>query len=179
MYFKPFALLLVALSPAVALASPNIPNPDFELGMSSGSPPTYIYWSQSSSNGYTLISPWNHPSLNNASAWLGGAHNEVSEVSQTVTLQYGILSLEFDLYIESSEVCGNDYDVLEVSITNDDTTDVYSESFDLCSGNASSSWTTEEISVVVAAAEQMTLSFKVTTDHSVISSAYIDNIVGI
>lgn len=142
-------------------------NGDFEQGKSSG-------WSQSSTQGFDLIvpngiAPGVSPHNGSWMAWLGGANNEISTLSQQVTIQASAPYLVFWNWVASVDDCG--YDKAYVKI--DDSPVV---SYDLCAAHNTSGWTRVSVSLASQAGKTVTLALVVQTDGAKNSNWYLDDI---
>lgn len=149
----------------------SVPNGDFE---------TTPAWSEYSSNGVGLVCDYCWPTYNaNHAAYLAGLNDEVSQVSQVVTLPpTPYMTVYFDYWIDSQEV-GCHYDTVEVRVT-DSMGHMHVVPTNLphalCSANnASQAWGFADLSAFTG--QTITLSFHSTTDGSVLSHFAVDNIV--
>ncbi len=142
--------------PATALVNGN-----FESGRNVG-------WGESSSHNYALVmtgvgqnTTWG--------AWLGGANAEISEITQNYTVPAAGGSLSYAYKITSTDSCGYDYGYVKVHNTN-------LKTYNLCSSNATSGFVQGSASLSAYAGQTVTLKFRATTDVSLTSSFYIDNV---
>lgn len=130
-------------------------------------------WTEFSSNNYTLIGPPNITARGTNSAWLAGADSETSRISQVVNPpNTGILELNFFYEIRSGETtCGNDKATVKIN-------NKLLRTFDLCQGNNTTNWTQlpQAINVSEFIGQQMTLVIEATTNDSVASNFYVDDV---
>ncbi len=157
-------------APQEAVVSPMVNNPvrngDFEQG-SDGSWVEYSKW------GYPLILSGNLPITPHSGswlAWLGGAFDEVSELSQRVTVPADATRLVFWYAIGSEEVeCGRDVGYLRVNGT------VY-YTFDLCMGQGDT-WQMHVEDLSSFAGQEVELAFYVSTDDVWNSNLFLDDVM--
>lgn len=145
-----------------------ITNGTFEAG-SSG-------WTESSSNGYDLICTNGSCGGGDAYqgsyfAWLGGDNNELSQLSQNITVpnQDGV-KLTFRYQIDSADVCG--YDFASVYINGTRITPNYS----ICESNSSGTYRNLGLNLNAYRGQNVNLRFEVDTDSSFVSSVFLDNV---
>jgi len=131
------------------------------------------HWNEYSSNGYSIIGtdlPGNlKPTSGKYVAWLGGADNEISQISQTFFIPPDYQDLAFNYFFASKDECGNDYFFVkfngaEVGYAN------------LCTSNNSSQWATARYSMKAYQGQTVQLTFEVTTNDSNNSNALIDDV---
>jgi secreted trypsin-like serine protease len=104
-------------------------------------------------------------------AWLGGADNEVSILSQTLVAPANQPRLGFHYQIRSSDLC--DHDWLYVIVNDEQVAYIK-----LCIENVTSSWVwSDEIDLSSYAGQEIVLRFRVETNGGVTSSAFLDDIV--
>jgi subtilisin family serine protease len=130
-------------------------------------------WSQVSSGGYNLITT-NRPHTGAYSAWLGGYNGGSDAVSQTVTVPSNG-TLTYWWYMTTQESGATPYDYLRVSL--------YSGSGALLAtlrtySNASGAgqWRQDSVSLAGYAGQSVRVSFTGTTDQSLPSSFYVDDV---
>jgi len=141
--------------------------PGFEGGSGSA-------WSEYSSNGYILVT-MDRPRSGSFSAWLGGDHNEESQVWQLPPIDATAISatLSYWYWIESDDVCG--YDDGGVTVNG---FLAGGHDFDLCLGNNTSGYVQSvNLDLLSYAATTPEIRFFATTDVSGLSSLYIDDAV--
>lgn len=140
-------------------------NPGFEQGATS--------WSQSSSNGWDLIWPAvdTPASAHGGSwlAWLGGDANETALLSQTITISAAAPYLHFWYWVASEDACGFDYFYVGVNGN-------YFYSNTLCSSNNTGGWVQGILNLSAYAGTGKTVQFKVTTDGSLNSNLFLDDV---
>lgn len=139
-------------------------------------------WQESSTNGYTLICTGTScgasagtPRTGSWLAWLAGANNEASQISQTVTLPAAQkATLSFWHRITSSDTCGYDYGYVRV-LPNGAATPTTVKTFNLCRTGQTSGWVSNTIDLSAYAGQTITLIFRATTDVSQVSSFFLDD----
>lgn len=145
--------------------SQPIKNGDFEMGKA--------YWTEYSSGGYELIQipPANMPQPTSGSylVWLGGAANETSRISQSFTVPANLTKLKFNFWIASQDVCG--YDKLRIRASG-----TVVGSLNLCEENNTNGWVVGYLSLADYANQSITLEFEVTTDGSLNSNFFMDDV---
>jgi C1A family cysteine protease len=139
-------------------------NGDFEAGRDGS-------WNEYSNLGEPIIVQFEPGSVHSGvwAAWMGGLHNSVDSLSQTVTIPTTTPYLHFWYWISSEDACG--YDFARIKIGN--TSVAYAE---LCSDNNSSNWTHAAIPLDSFKGNTVNLIFEVTTDSSFLSSFYLDDV---
>lgn len=149
-----------------------VANPGFESGR--------VNWAESSSYGYALICKGTScgatatPRTGSYVAWLAGAHNESSQISQPITLPAGqAATLSFWRRTTSSDACGYDYGYARV-LANGVTTNL--AVFNLCKSSNTNGWVKSTINLSAYAGRTITLIFRATTDATAISSFYVDDV---
>ncbi len=139
----------------------SITNGDFEDGNST--------WYESSSTYPTVITNDVRNSARSGSwyAWLGGNNNEITTLSQTVTIPADATYLRFYYRTNSVDSCGNDTATVSIAGT-------VMQTFDLCT--IVPSWTAVNIDVRSARGTSVVLAFDVTTNATNISHFWLDDI---
>jgi hypothetical protein len=139
-------------------------NGNFEAGPGVG-------WTEYSLQGWNLIVQFNPGMAHSGSygAWLGGDHNEISRLSQVVTIPTNLYYLHFYFDIYSKDACG--YDFARLKINN-----VTFHTFDLCESEQTSNWVHAAANLSAYKGTTVTIQFEVTTDDSLISSFYMDTV---
>ncbi|MFA7407812.1 MAG: hypothetical protein WCY93_08375 [Anaerolineaceae bacterium] len=102
-------------------------------------------------------------------AWMGGLHNSVDRLSQTVTIPTSTPYLHYWYWIVSDDVCGFDYARVKVNGTTIKT-------FDLCVANNTGKWVSSVLDLSNYKGSTVTLMFEETTDGSLISNFYLDDV---
>lgn len=140
-------------------------NPGFELGAAN--------WTQSSTGGWDLI--WNYQSTPVTAhdgswlAWLGGANNETAILSQTITISASAPYLHFWYLVGSEDACGFDFFRVGVNYSN-----FYQ--LELCSANNTSGWVQGVLNLSAYVGTNKTVQFTVTTDSSLNSNLFLDDV---
>ncbi len=152
----------------MASRSMNAPlaNGDFEAGASA--------WTAASTKGRTLIRTAFVGAVTAHSgqyaAWLGGAYSEQSTLSQTnVLVPAGTPYLAYWRWIASYDYCGYDHGYVKVNGT-------AVETFNLCDSAGTGGWVKRTLNVSAYAGQRVTLAFQATTDGSLNSNLFIDDI---
>lgn len=140
-------------------------NPGFEKGATS--------WYQNSSGGWDLILH-SDDSLVLAHggswlAWLGGDDDEVSLLSQTITISASAPYLHFWYWAASQDSCGHDFFRVAVNNKNVFTTD-------LCEDKNTSAWVQKVLNLSAYAGLSKTVKFSVTTNDSLNSNLFLDDV---
>ncbi|MCG8346212.1 MAG: S8 family serine peptidase [Chloroflexales bacterium] len=140
-------------------------NGGFEEGFSS--------WWQSSNGGYQLISA-NRPQNDLYSAWLGGYNNAADEMYQTITIPSNA-TLTYSWYISTQESGSRAYDSFSVGLY--DTQGALITTLRTLS-NASSTgrWQQDTLSLAAYAGQTIRIHFSATTDYTLPTSFYIDDV---
>jgi len=147
----------------------TILNGGFELG--------HVAWVEYSSNGWDLI-VLEDPDLINVPVlahsgdwltWLGGADYETSRLSQTFTVPAGTSMLHYWYWSASEDACLYDYFRIKVNATT-----IYTR--DLCTTTNTGGWVEAAISLAAYANTSITLMFEVTTDSSLNSNMFLDDV---
>jgi subtilisin family serine protease len=144
-----------------------IKNGNFELGRDGS-------WTESSSKGWDLIvnsdfPPGISPRSGSWLTWLGGADNETSILSQSVLVSSSRPYLHYWYWIASSDFC--DYDMFKLKVNSS----VISQS-DLCSLTNTGGWVERVVNLSGNAGSTVTLMFEVTTDESINSNFFLDDV---
>ena len=108
--------------------SSGVANGDFENGRDGS-------WTEYDSNGWACIVDTLPVSAHsgNWAAWLGGAHNHISYISQSVNVPSENSNLGYWLWINSEDACGFDYGLVKINGSN-------VQSVDLCAANNTGGW---------------------------------------
>ncbi len=145
-------------------------NPGFEQGASTG-------WSRSSTNGRSLVYSGGFPApvtphSGSWAAWSGGAHNEVSSLSQTIVPPANATSatLTYWYWIQSSEgSCIYDHAWVELN-------GGLLRLHDLCSSGNTNGWRQATVNLTPYLGQPISLRFHVDTDSSIISHFFVDDV---
>jgi hypothetical protein len=103
-------------------------------------------------------------------AWLGGEHDEVSAVTQDVTIPAGSPVLSYWHWIASEDVCG--FDVGGVVINGSDVVDGYW----LCTDNNTGGWVRQAVDLSAYIGQTVELQILSETDDSLNSNLFIDDV---
>lgn len=154
-------------SPLTLDETDTIFNGDFEGGQDGS-------WEEYSLLGYDIITYKDYlptpPHNGDWAAWLGGDDNEVSYISQVVSLPAEATWLRFWYWVGSEDACGYDYAWVRINGA-----DVLS--LDLCILTNTDDWAQEVIDLRSYAGTTVTLQFYVETDDSLISNYLVDDVV--
>lgn len=144
----------------------GIRNGDFESG-ADGS------WTESSYQGYSLILHSSTlpitPHSGSWATWLGGVGDEISEISQSVTIPSGYSLLRFWHWIGSADVCGYDWGMVYID-------DDERGRFDLCSDTGTGGWVIRTYDLSAYVGQTVVLQIRATTDGSLNSNLFIDDV---
>jgi hypothetical protein len=106
-------------------------------------------------------------------AWLGGGDNETAVLSQDISVQSDATFLRVYYLLNSSEQCGNRYDMAQFSVNG---VTLPNGNLELCARNNTRSWTAKTFNLNPYVGQTVTLSIKVTTDTTVVSSLWLDDV---
>lgn len=152
-------------SPTPAPVGNVIVNGGFENGTSP--------WVQSSSGGYQLITT-NRPRTGAYSVWMGGYNNASESIYQTITVPSNG-TLTYYWYMTTQESGSTAYDYLRVRIYNTSGTLLATlRTFSNASG--AGQWRQDSLSLASYAGQSVRVHFSVTTDSSLTTSFYIDDV---
>lgn len=130
-------------------------------------------WTAGSSNGWDVIVndlPGSVTPRSGAwAAWLGGAKNETTTLGQQVTVPTGLPVLTYWHWIASADLCG--YDQAAVRING-----LTVKSYALCGSSDTNGWQRVAINLASYAGQKVTLEFRVTTDDSLNSNLFLDDV---
>ena len=152
---------------------PNVPQPtllangNFEQGPGKG-------WSESSSNGFPLIT--NDFGTNAVSAhggqwgaWLGGLPDELSILGQQVTIQPGKTVLGYYYWIGSEDICGYDFAYVVVK-------GAVVKTYNLCENSNTGGWVRGSANLGAYTGQTVLVEFVVETDPSGNSNFFLDDV---
>ena len=145
---------------------PNLRNGDFEQGP--------VIWTEYSQNGWDLIlnGGWPgsvRPHSGIWAVWEGGDDNEVCYIEQQTLVPAGAPYFRYWHWIASQDYCGYDFAYVRV---NGVTEDQYS----LCSANNTNGWAMHVVNLSAYANQCVTVQIRVTTDSSLNSNLFIDDV---
>jgi hypothetical protein len=156
-------------SVSVTSAGDPIQNGDFESGRDGS-------WTEDSTNDQVLIvrddEPYFLPVYPHGGdwlAWLGGMADEVSSITQQVTVPSAESTLSFWYWIASQDTCGNDFGYLRVGDTAIDT-------FDLCQSENTNDWVEHAADLSAYAGQSVSLQIRGETNSSGQSNFFIDDV---
>lgn len=130
-------------------------------------------WVQSSSGGYNLVDTAK-PRTGLRGVWAGGYNSATERISQTVTLD-STPTLAYWWHMTSSEGTTTSWDYMYVRIRS--TTGVLLGTVRTRSNTAArNAWFSDTISLASWAGRQVVLSFEFSTDSSLVSSFYVDDV---
>lgn len=170
---RPTRTPTVTPTPSTGACQEKVVNGGFEAG------PTG--WNQSSTGGYPLICSTTScgvtliPRSGSWLAWLGGADNETSVLSQAnITLPIGQkATLRYWYRLESNDVCGYDYGYVQVQMG---ATRKTLKTYRLCASRNTNGWGQGSIKLDAYAGKTIRLIFRVQTDSSLVSSFFVDDV---
>ncbi|MEW5871816.1 MAG: C1 family peptidase [Chloroflexota bacterium] len=140
-------------------------NGNFEQGAGAG-------WQESSSNSQALILNSGLPIIPHSGSWLGRLgvlNSELSRLYQQVTVPSSSHNLSFWYWSDSADVCGYDYFYAMVNSTT-------LQTWNLCTTTNTGGWTQVTLDLSAYAGQNVTLEFRVSTDSSLLSTLYIDDV---
>lgn len=147
-------------------SSAHIANGDFENGQDGS-------WQEYSAHGWDIIVDTSTlpttPHSGSFAAWLGGDYDDVSYISQAVTMPTGASTLRYWYWIASGDVCGYDFGWVKINTTN-------LQVIDLCEDNNTNGWVEKIIDVSAYAGQTVTLQIRVETDVSLNSNLFFDDV---
>lgn len=158
------SLLLLSGPSAPPVPCPIIPNGTFESGR--------VSWVESSSNGRTVVTNSLDvaPYAGSWAAKFGGINSETASIQQQITVSPSCPTLSFWNRITSSEYgCYYDYGYVRIN-------GVTVATYPLCTETNTSGWSKKSINLSGYSGQTVTLQFRTTTDSSILSSWYIDNV---
>jgi hypothetical protein len=160
-------VLLPYVVRVIAPPAPGLVNGDFEAGK--------LGWTEFSQRGYELILMTADllvdPHSGTWAVWLGGDHDEISSLTQVFTVPSTAAYLSYYHWIASDDVCSGNFDTAQVTVNG-----VVVESYTLCDDASTEGWVLRQVNVTSYAGQQVTLTFTVTTDSSLNSNLFIDDV---
>jgi subtilisin family serine protease len=143
----------------------KIVNGGFEAGTSP--------WTQSSSGGYSLITT-TRPHTGSYGAYLGGYNNATESISQQVTVPANG-TLTYWWYMTTSESGSTVYDRLRVRVLNSAGT-VLATPRTWSNASGAGLWRQDTLSLAAYAGQAVKVEFNATTDSSLVSSFFVDDV---
>lgn len=151
----------LSIAPADANCGEEVADGDME---------DYINWTEASTNGYLLIGSTGTQHGGVGSAYLGGANNEVSSISQTISIPSNAHSAELSFWYKFDRTdCGNDDFSLKIN-------GAVVKYFNLCNDLASGDWTRGTIALDAYIGTSPTILFEATCDWANPSDVYVDDV---
>ena len=151
----------------IVLPPPPIQNGDFEQGPGVG-------WQEYSSHGWPLIVSSDvlpvPPRSGDWAAWLGGDYDELSVISQQVTIPTGNPNLTFWYWIASQDICGYDFGGVMIDL------DSVVDAFHLCYDENTGGWVQRTVNLSAYAGQTVELDIVATTDGSLNSNLWVDDV---
>jgi hypothetical protein len=149
--------------PAILKPTLTIQNADFEAG------PTG--WAATSTDGGAVIRTDQPVAAHSGIwvAWLGGAKNNISTISQQVIVPASAPHLTYYHYIASADVCGFDKAVVFANLTQ-------VANYQLCSGQNTHGWVKKVIDMSAFANQTIALQIRVETDGTLNSNLFVDDV---
>ncbi|HRQ41279.1 MAG TPA: S8 family serine peptidase [Chloroflexota bacterium] len=162
--------LPVVLKPAPPPPPPPPPSPIVNPGFESG--PTG--WTEYSTHGWDLIlnsgfPPGVTPHNGSWAVWLGGDTNEVAYIQQSVTVPAGTPYLAYWNWIASQDACGYDFGSVQVNGTT-------VHQYNLCTSTNTGGWVKRVVNLGAYSGQTITLRIRATTDSSLNSNLFIDDV---
>jgi thermitase len=131
-------------------------------------------WVETSSGGYTLRDTY-RPHTGSYSEWMGGYNSGTDTVSQTVVVpSNGTLSYWW--YMTSSEGTTTAYDYLRVKVYNASTGALITTLKTRSNRDTKNAWVQDSVSMASYAGQTVKITFEVTTDGSLTTSFFIDDV---
>ncbi|MCX6050049.1 MAG: M4 family metallopeptidase [Chloroflexi bacterium] len=150
-------------APAPGTPAPGAPlvNGDFESGRNVG-------WTETDTFNYPLVykgtaqtGVW--------MAWLVGVDKDTSQIAQSYKVPTGGATLRYAYQIKSTDSCGYDYGYVQAN-------DTVLLKYNLCKTNVTTGYAQGSVSLNAYAGQTVTLKFRATTDTSLSSDFFIDNV---
>lgn len=145
----------------ISYAEKPLTNGDFEAGRNVG-------WAETDAQNYPVVGTGGAQS-GNWRAWLAGADNGNSTLSQSIKVPATGGILTYGYKIDSGDSCGYDFAYVEVNGTS-------LKTYNLCRTNATTGYAAGTVSLTAYAGQLVTIRFRATTDKSILSSFYVDNV---
>jgi len=132
-------------------------------------------WQESSTHNYELVTNSFAPNTVQPhsgvwGAWLGGDNDEVSTLTQQVTVPPGRTTLGFWYWLFSGEnTCG--YDLAYVRVNN-----IVVDTFNVCSANNTNAWVKRFINLSAYSGQTISLQFYMANDSMLLSNWFLDDV---
>jgi hypothetical protein len=143
----------------------DIVNGDFEGGATA--------WIQYSTHGWVLIDTSFPagvvPHSGSWATWLGGGNDEISYISQQVTVPPGRPFLAYWHWIASSDACGWDFGSV---LVNSSVVDAYT----LCTSTSTSGWGKHVVNLSAYSGQSVSMQIQAQTDASYNSNLFVDDV---
>lgn len=130
-------------------------------------------WTQASSGGYNVIDT-TRPRTGSYSVYMGGYNNASEGIYQTLTVPAG-KSLSFYWYQTTAEGSTTAYDYLRVRVYNTSGT-LLGTLATRSNVNTKNAWVAESLSLAAYAGQTVRIRFETTTDSSLITSFFVDDV---
>ena len=160
-FFLPVIMHLPSSTPPGALLNGN-----FEQGPDVG-------WQEISQHGWNVVLPQSGlPFLVHGgtyAAWLGGGDDEITTLTQQVTISASSPILRFWYWIDSADSCGFDFGKIYLGATQVD-------SMNLCTSTNTGSRVARSVDLLAYAGQTLVLKFYLVTDVIYFSSWFLDDI---
>jgi hypothetical protein len=139
------------------------PNGDFEQGP--------MIWTEFSTHGWELITQFLNviPYDGKWAVWLGGDSDEISYIEQQVTVPINLPYMSYWYWIDSEDVCGNDFGRVLVN-----SNQVYA--YDLCEANNTNGWVQKVIDLRAYAGQSVLIQIGAECNATLISHLFIDHV---
>ena len=163
-----FTILITGPISSQPLNATSIANGDFENG-NDGS------WTEFSTHGYPLIVQGGNlplpisPHGGSWTVWLGGDYDEISTLSQTITIPSNATFINYWIWTVSSDICGYDFFTLTIN-------GVTIEELDLCVSQNTGEWVFRQINIAAWRGQTVVVTFITETDDSFLSSVFLDDV---
>jgi hypothetical protein len=150
---------------------PPLSNGDFESGRDGS-------WNEISSNGYDLVVhtaevtpaiPGWLPHHGSWAAWLGGAPNETSTLSQRIVIPPSATTLDYWYWIGSYDICGSDYAYVRFGTST-------LKTYNLCATENTPGWVYDQIDVTGWRNQTVDLAFVAILDGADNSNFFLDDV---
>jgi secreted trypsin-like serine protease len=164
---KTATIMATATTAAGTGYTTRVGNGNFEAG--------HTAWTEASTNYPNLIINDTRVKARSGTyyAWLAGANNETSRLSQSLSVQADAPYLRVYYMLTSSEACGNRYDTAQITING---VTVPNGDMELCASKTVNTWQAFTIDLTASIGKTVTLAITATTDDSALSHLWIDDV---